>query len=186
MCLCGLQVTETRSRGDLVGELSFFFRLRHLHTACVGRTMATVFMLPYNDYKQLAATYVDDDTAILVSLANSVQPTTSQPPLSRTRNRETGRERPAHVIQKVEQAMERRTKQHVVKLLHAVAENDLQLVKDMIDSGKVLVRSFAVFHVLSDIQTGDDVVFWPARSTHGLVHMARHPLLQQRWVHRPF
>lgn len=140
-----------------MGELSFFFRLRHLHTACVGRTMATVFMLPYNDYKQLAATYIDDDAAVLVSLANSVQPMTSQPRLARAGNRAAVQQSPAHVIKKVEQAMERRTKHHVVKLLHAVAENDLQLVKGMIDSGKVAVRSFAGFHVLSDRCTAHHV-----------------------------
>lgn len=144
-----LQVTETRSKGDVIGELAFFFRLRHLHTACVGRIRATVFMLPYHDYKQLAATYTEDDATVLSSLANSVDSLGSKEAQGRTEAHDPHQSLMANrqglVIQKVEDAVQSREEQLVVKLLHAVAASNVQLVQQTLNNGTIAVRPCTVF-----------------------------------------
>eukprot|EP00892_Ulva_mutabilis_P004253 jgi/Ulvmu1/219/UM001_0223.1 len=133
-------VSETRSRGGTVGELSFFFRLRHLYTACVGKNRATVFVLPYSDYKQLAATYVDDDAAVLAALVDSAGTGKARSgSISQALVDSAAQENHAMVMAKVDEAIQRRTEQHIVKLLDATSKNDVQLVQKILDSGKVSV-----------------------------------------------
>lgn len=137
------QVTETRARGDLVDPVSFFFQLRHVNAACVGRTRATVFVLSHTDYKQLAASYTDDDAAVLAALANHVASSGSK---ERTGLHKQDVSSMAHVkvqfMQRVEEAMQRRAEQHVVKLLHAAAACNTEVVARMISTGSVTVRSY--------------------------------------------
>lgn len=66
-----VQFTETRSKGATVGELQYFFRLRHLTTACVGQASAMLFVLTHEDFKQLSATYVEDNSIIMEALITS-------------------------------------------------------------------------------------------------------------------
>lgn len=130
-----------------MGEVSFFFRLRHLYTACVGKTRATVFLLPYNDYKQLAATYPDDDATLLASLTDSVGTGKPQSSVISESMLDTCDEHSQWtVVQKVDEAIQRRTQQHVVKLLDAVFKNNIHLVKHMLDTGTVSVSS-VMLHV---------------------------------------
>ena len=63
-CLC-LQVQETRGKGDLLGEASFFFRLRHINTAVVAEGSTMLFVLSYDDYQQLSSAYVSDAAAVM-------------------------------------------------------------------------------------------------------------------------
>ena len=68
-----MQVDSSRGRGEALGEISFFFRLRHTHTAVVGRSAATLFKLRYDDYLQLAATYADDAEQVLAAVIAKVE-----------------------------------------------------------------------------------------------------------------
>lgn len=138
--MCLAQVSESRTRGDTVGELSFFFRLRHLYTACVGKNRASVFVLPHNDYKQLAATYVDDDAAVLTALVDTAGTWKERPDsVSGTLADSAAEANQASVMHKVDEAIQRRTEQHIVKLLEATANNDVKLVQSMLDTGKASV-----------------------------------------------
>lgn len=53
-------MAETRGKGQVLGDIAFFFRLRHLYTAVVADTSSTLFTLARDDYEQLCASYVDD------------------------------------------------------------------------------------------------------------------------------
>jgi hypothetical protein len=65
-------VQETRGKGELLGEASFFFRLRHINTAVVAEGSAMLFMLTYDDYQQLSSAYVDDAAAVMDTIINLV------------------------------------------------------------------------------------------------------------------
>jgi hypothetical protein len=60
-----VQVTENRSKGDLLGETAFFFQLRHINTATVAEGSTMLFVLSYEDYQQLGSTYVDDAAQVM-------------------------------------------------------------------------------------------------------------------------
>lgn len=145
--LCGVSdnevVQETRTKGDTVGELAFFFRLRHIHSACVGKTKAAVFALAYTDYKQLAATYVEDDDYVLEALVESVDSGKADKSQFSTSSFNTvdsiALQNEGAVWRKVDQAVRRRTEQNVVKLLEAVANRDLELVQRLLKSERVEV-----------------------------------------------
>ena len=59
------QVQETRGKGELLGEASFFFRLRHINTAVVAEGSTMLFVLSYDDYQQLSSAYVTDAAAVM-------------------------------------------------------------------------------------------------------------------------
>jgi CRP-like cAMP-binding protein len=61
----GLKVQETRGKGELLGEASFFFRLRHINTAVVAEGSTMLFVLSYDDYQQLSSAYVNDAAAVM-------------------------------------------------------------------------------------------------------------------------
>lgn len=56
---------ETRGKGELLGEASFFFRLRHINTAVVAEGSTMLFVLSYDDYQQLSSAYVTDAAAVM-------------------------------------------------------------------------------------------------------------------------
>lgn len=60
-----VQVQETRGKGELLGEASFFFRLRHINTAVVAEGSTMLFVLSYDDYQQLCSAYVNDAAAVM-------------------------------------------------------------------------------------------------------------------------
>lgn len=60
-----VQVQETRGKGELLGEASFFFRLRHINTAVVAEGSTMLFVLSYDDYQQLSSAYVSDAAAVM-------------------------------------------------------------------------------------------------------------------------
>eukprot|EP00892_Ulva_mutabilis_P004198 jgi/Ulvmu1/214/UM001_0218.1 len=137
-------VSETRTKGDSVGELAFFFRMRHMHSACAGRTRSTVFALAYTDYKQIAASYVDDDNTVLEALLDSVDSGKSEKSQIsgssvNTIDSNTLQSEGA-IRRKVDKAVRRRAEQNVVKLLNAVATQDVSLMQRMLSSEQVEVN----------------------------------------------
>jgi hypothetical protein len=67
-----VQVQETRGKGDLLGEASFFFRLRHINTAVVAEGSTMLFVLSYDDYQQLSSAYVNDAAAVMDIIIDQV------------------------------------------------------------------------------------------------------------------
>lgn len=138
-----LQVRETRTKGDTVGEVAFFFRLRHLNSACAGKTQSTVFALVYTDYQQIAASYVDDDNKVLEALLDWVDSGKSEKSQYSSSSFNTldsaAMQSGGAMRRKVDQAVSRRTEQNVVKLLNAVATQDARLVQHMLSSEQVEV-----------------------------------------------
>jgi hypothetical protein len=65
-------VAETRGKGQVLGDVAFFFRLRHLHTAVVADSSSTLFTLAHDDYEQLCATYVDDAAKAMEAMISVV------------------------------------------------------------------------------------------------------------------
>lgn len=136
-----IQVRETKKKGDTIGELAFLFRLRHIHAACAGKTRVAVFALAYSDYKQVAATYVDDETAMVDALVDSVDSSKSDKfsMTSETTLDSTTQQNEGAVWRKVDEAVRRRKEQNVVKLLAAVAAKDMRLVQLLLESEHVEV-----------------------------------------------
>jgi hypothetical protein len=57
----------------MLGDVAFFFRLRHLYTAVVADTSSTLFMLTRDDYEQLCASYVDDAEKAMEAMISAVE-----------------------------------------------------------------------------------------------------------------
>jgi ankyrin repeat protein len=134
-----VQVLATRAKGETVGEVSFFFRMRHIYTAMVGKATAMLFVLSYDDFKQLAATYVDDHSTLMEALV-SLSEANSNPARS-AKSAQTidsmASDGEARVRKRVEDAMKRRAEQHIVKFLDAVHRKDMKVLHDMLETGKV-------------------------------------------------
>lgn len=68
-----MQNTQVRSKGELLGELPFFFRLRHIYTAQVGKAASTLYVLSHDSYQQVCASYADDSVAVLEVITDTVE-----------------------------------------------------------------------------------------------------------------
>lgn len=111
-----------------------------------------MFALAYSDYKQLGATYVDDETAVLEALLDSLDSKKSEKSQFSSSSQNTldsvSLQSDAAVLRKVEAAVTRRKEQNVVKLIDAVAAQDMRLVQRMLDSEQVEVQ-FHLVHLCS-------------------------------------
>ena len=139
----GMQVDATRSKGEPLGEISFFFRLRHLYTAVVGPSTTTLFKLAYDDYKELAASYVDDAERVIEQMISQVEGG-AQDGKSASASHVSGDSilsNPAgvqgNVTATITAAVKRKSSQLVAAFLEAVAENSVARVNAMLESGKV-------------------------------------------------
>lgn len=135
----------SRSRGDLLGELAFFFRLRHLFTAVVGKAIATVFTLSYKAYQQVCATYVDDSSTLLEAITNMVDragglsgKSQSSWTTSITQDSDA-MESSDKVKRTLEDAIKRVRERHVMAFLEAASVNDTVTVRLMLEDGLVHV-----------------------------------------------
>ena len=147
-CLCAqlayLQVTMSRARGDLLGELPFFFRLRHVCTAVVGKSAATLFTISHRAYQQVCAAYVDDSAVLIESITSMVDRGGSggKSQSSWTMNVSGGSDEDGSankVKQTLEDAIKRQGERHVMTFLAAAASADASTVKRMLDNEHVHV-----------------------------------------------
>ena len=130
----------TRARGDLLGELPFFFRLRHVCTAMVGKAAATLYTISHKAYQQVCATYVDDSAVLIESITGMVERGgnggKSQSSWTPGDVNEGSEDK---VKQTLEDAIKRQGERHVMTFLSAAASADTSTVKRMLDNEHVHV-----------------------------------------------
>ena len=138
-----MQVDATRSKGEPLGEISFFFRLRHLYTTVVGPSTTTLFKLAYDDYKELAASYVDDAEHVIEQMISQVEggaqdgKSASASHVSGDSILSNAAGAQSSVTATITAAIKRKSSQLVATFLEAVAENSVARVNAMLESGKV-------------------------------------------------
>jgi hypothetical protein len=138
-----LQLDSVRGKSELLAEISFFFRLRHLYTAIVGKVSTTLFKLTIEDYQQLSATYVDDADIAINQVINSLEAASGAAGKSQTSVETTptadNLSNASSVRRTINAAIKRQSVQLVAAFLAFVAENDLEQIDAVLNAGKLHV-----------------------------------------------
>lgn len=134
-----VQETSIKVKGDLIGELSFIFRVRHIYTACVGKAPATLFALGHDDYQQICSTYVEDASKVTDEVIHGADGSGAHGKSQASAGSTTSAslEASSAAKQRVEDAIRRQTEAQVVALIDAAAVNDSKAVSKILDSGKL-------------------------------------------------
>jgi hypothetical protein len=140
--LLGMQTVAVKRKGDMVGEIAFFFRLRHITAASIGKAQATLFALSHDDYHQLSATYIDDATKLIESLTRTVE---AQGPAGKSQassgskamsaTSDMSMHDAARVRKIIDAAVRRQTENHVITFVEAAANNDVKTLTQLLDDG---------------------------------------------------
>lgn len=134
-------IVAVKRKGDTVGEIAFFFRLRHLTAASLGKAQATLYALSLDDYQQLSATYADDDNKLIEGLTRTVEATgpagKSQTSFTANQVASEGVHDAAKVRRTIDAAVRRQTENHVIAFIEAAASNDTRIVSNMLEAGNL-------------------------------------------------
>jgi hypothetical protein len=137
-----MQIDGVRGKGELLAEVSFFFRLRHLYTATVGKASTSLFKLTYEDYQQLSASYVDDADIAITQVISNLEASGGAANKSQSSVESTGLSgdnlsNASKVRKTINAAIKRQSTQMVASFLDFVAENDLTKMEEVLDAGKL-------------------------------------------------
>jgi hypothetical protein len=138
-----LQNTVVRSKGELLGEIPFFFRLRHIFTAQVGKAAAVLFVLSLDAYQQVCKSYADDSVRVLEVITNMVERsgvTKWQSSWNTSLTQDCGAiESAAKVKQTIDDAIKRLGERHVISFVEACSQGNIAAAKHALETGSVQV-----------------------------------------------
>jgi ankyrin repeat protein len=132
-----VQEVTVKAKGDVVGELAFIFRLRHLFTACVGKTSSTLFTLPSDSYQHVCSTYLDDASKVVEAVIQTVASGGSAGKSQASGTSQSSLHGSRYAQQKVNEEIRRHTEQYAAAYIDAAAQNDIVAVSRFLDSGRV-------------------------------------------------
>jgi len=134
-----VQDSTVKARGDLIGEVAFLFRLRHVQSAHIGKATATLFLLSSDDYQHVCASYVDDAAKVVEELIHTVESGSSA-----GRSQASGTSMASNALrtsqlaqQRVSEAVQRHTEQYAVAFIDATAKNDVRAVTGNLATGQI-------------------------------------------------
>jgi hypothetical protein len=134
-----IQETIVKRNGEILGEVAFIFRLRHLYSACVGKASATLFTLSADAYQHVCSTYVEDAGKVVEEIIHAVEMSGS-PGKSQTSGTSWASVavRSSEQAQtKMNEAIRRQTEQYAIAFIEAAAQNDTKTVIRILESGEV-------------------------------------------------
>ena len=139
-----MQNTQVRGKGELLGELPFFFRLRHIYTAQVGKAATTLYVLSHDSYQQVCASYADDSVAVLEVITDTVEKagvTKSQSSWNTSLTQDSGAiESAVKVKQTIDDAIKRLGERHIISFIESASKADVAAVKHALEAASVQVR----------------------------------------------
>lgn len=110
---------------------------RHLQSAVVGKSSSTLFKMGWDEYQQIASTYVDDASHALEQVIGLLD-------MGDDKGVGTDAGLPGEGDLKMKEvignAVKRQTGQATISLLESVEEGDVETVSYMLQSGKVSVH----------------------------------------------
>jgi ankyrin repeat protein len=138
-----LQNTLVRSKGELLGEIPFFFRLRHIFTAQVGKLSAVLYVLSLDAYQQVCKSYTDDNTRVLEVVTGMVERsgvTKSQSSWNTALQQDCGAiESAAKVKQTIDDAIKRLGERNVVSFVEVCSHGNIAAAKQALETGSLHV-----------------------------------------------
>jgi ankyrin repeat protein len=134
-----VQETIVKSKGELIADLAFVFRLRHLYSACVGKASSTLFILSVDAYHHVCSTYVDDAAKVVETTIHAVELSGAQgkSQTSGTSAASTALRASEQAQERVNEAVRRQTEQYALSFIEAAAQNDAKSVTRILDTGKL-------------------------------------------------
>mmetsp|Transcript_31994 Transcript_31994/g.51668 ORF Transcript_31994/g.51668 Transcript_31994/m.51668 type:complete len:1406 (-) Transcript_31994:604-4821(-) len=131
-------VVRIASRGDVIGELAFFFGVRQPYGARVSASAhAVVYIIPKQEYADLCKAYPQQDELILRNAFQSCGWETGRSVQSATaRSNST-----STLLQVIAQAREKKEQEKIAALCSAASKNNLEEVKRLLLSSDLNVNA---------------------------------------------